>query len=246
MLAKFIDNAREDSLTASVFSHLLHLPIEDFWRILQKACFSDKFPDNPGEPICIHAWPNWSALGTRNSDRVIPDLVIEFRPFDLIVEAKRWDVAMQDRDQWKSELKAYTNEYGAKKREVKMIALGGIHSHKDDNLECEWSSNDANELTGNKDKHTFKCPVYMCQWSTLLHACQNLKRQYVDKNETNQTSRAFADVRILDDLIALFATHGFVVLRWFDDFDFKPSLLGPSVDSDQQYFQNVSLIFQSL
>ena len=29
MLARFIDNPREDSLTAAVFSHLLHLPIED-------------------------------------------------------------------------------------------------------------------------------------------------------------------------------------------------------------------------
>ena len=102
MLEKFIKKPCEDSLTASVFSHLLHLPIEDFWRILQNACFSDRFPDNPGEPICIHAWPQWNASGTCNSERVIPDLVIGFCAFDLIIEAKRWDVAMQDRGQWES------------------------------------------------------------------------------------------------------------------------------------------------
>ena len=241
MLEKFIGKPCEDSLTASVFSHLLHLPIEDFWRILQMACFSDKFPDNPGEPICIHAWPKWSALGTRNSERVIPDLVIEFHAFDLIVEAKRWDVPMQDEDQWNSELIAYTNEYGAKKHEVRMIALGGIHSHKDHNLEYEWSSNDASELPDNKDKHTFKCPVYMCQWSTLLHACQKLKRKYEEKNKTNPTSRTSADMRILDDLIAFFATHGFTALQWFEDFDFKPNLLDAWADSDQQFFQKRQL-----
>ena len=230
MLAKFIDDAREDSLTAAVFSHLLHLPCEVFWQVLRQACYSKSLPDNPGEPLMFHAWPNWNPKDTGNSDRVIPDLFIRFASFDLIIEAKRWDNDMQDPSQWQRELIAYINEYGNEKREVKMLAMGGIHSEIDEKLIHQ----------------SFDCTVHKCRWSTVLLECQHLKREYEEKNKTNPTSRVSADVRILDDLIDLFATHGFVVLRWFADFDFKPNLLDSSVDADQQHFQNISLQFKSL
>ena len=229
MLAKFIDNAREDSLTAAVFSHLLHLPSEVFWQILRKACYTESLPDNPGEPKLI-PWPNWRLEGTVNSDRVIPDLFIRFHHFDLIVEAKRWDNDMQGLDQWKRELSAYTNEYGKEKREVRLLALGGIHSEEDQEISY----------------HAVSCPVHMCRWRRVLLECQRLKRELEEANIINPSSRTSADIRILDDLIALFATHGFMTLRWFDDFDFASNLLDDLVDSDQQYFRNVSLKFQHL
>jgi hypothetical protein len=245
MLAKFINNAREDSLTASIFSHLLHLPSEVFWSILSNACPSAKFPTYPGEPKSIHAWPNWNSFGTKNTHRVIPDLVIEFHDFDLIIEVKRWDIPMQDKEQWKSEFKAYTNEYGEKKRKVKMIALGGILSSEDKELEHNWQSNDASGRAKGNDSHTFICPVYMCQWSTVLHECECLKRKLKEDNKNNPSSRTYADIRILNDLKALFETHGYAALRWFDDFDFKPYLLDTSVDSYQQFFRNSIFQFQS-
>jgi hypothetical protein len=243
-LEKFIKNNCEDSLTAAVFSHLLHLPSEYFWRILRKACPSPKFPPYPGEPICIHAWPNWNASGTKNTDRVIPDLVIEFRPFDLIIEAKRWDVPMQDKDQWNNELIAYTNEYGMKKHEVRMIALGGIHSYADEPLEHLWPSKDASGHDNGKGSHTFKCPVHMCQWSTVLLECQRLKRELEEANTINPSSQTYAHIRILNDLRLFFEAHGYPALKWFEDFDFKSNLLDHWVESDQQYFRNISLQFK--
>src|ERR1039457_6549433 len=100
MLSKFINNAREDSLTAAVFSHLLHLPSEAFWRILSRACYTESLPDYPGEPLILNAWPNWNAAGTDNSNRVIPDLFMRFNAFDLIIEAKIKDDGTQYRSQW--------------------------------------------------------------------------------------------------------------------------------------------------
>jgi hypothetical protein len=231
MLAKFIDRPREDSLTAAVFSHLLHLPSEVFWDIMHDASSSSSLRKYSGEPRCIHAWPNWSAEGTRNSDRVIPDLVIEFDAFDLIVEAKRWDHPMQDTSQWKAELKAYINEYGAKKRPVIMIALGGIHSHKDEVLKDVWQSNEAQ----GEASYTFVCQVYMCQWSSLLLACQRQKRKL--EQMTERCSRTLADLRIMNDLTDLFIRHSFMPLHWFADYDFKTNLLSPSAETYRPAFR---------
>ena len=239
MIAKLIDRPRENSLTAAVVGHLLHLPSEDFWQILRTACPSPNFPKDPGEPIRIHAWPSWNADGTRNSERVIPDLVIEFHAFDLIIEAKRWDRPMQDSEQWKDQLKAYINEYGVEKRQVKMIALGGIHSNQDEPIEDVWRTDNMSI----PDEHIFICPVYMCRWSSVLLACQRRKREI---EQGDRSSRTLADTRILNDLIDLFIHHGFPPLRWFEDFDFSLNLLTERADADREFFRNASQRFRQI
>ena len=239
MLAKFIDKAREDSLTASVFSHLLHLTSEQFWKILSGACYTKMQPEHPGEPILVVAWPNWNATKTSNEFRVFPDLLIRFTDFDLIIEAKIAEAGTQYREQWQNELIAYTNEYGKEKRQVRMIALGGIHSERGEPLSHTWS--EPNGRSG--ESHHFECLVHMCQWSTVLLECQRLKRELERKKHS--ASRMAADIRILNDLIALFAAHNYPALQWFKDFDFKSNFLTPLVDSDQQFFRNISHQFQS-
>ncbi len=232
MIARFIANPCEDSLTASVFGHLLHLPIEQCWEILQAACPSSQFPKFPGEPRAIHAWPSWNAVGTRNTHRVIPDLFIEFADFDLIVEAKRWDVPMQDKEQWKAELRGYINEYGVNKRAVKMLAVGGVHTHQDDELSDVWNPDGS-------DAYRFNCPVFMCPWSRVLLACQRLKHCLLQGPRAS-LSRTLADVRILDNLTSLFVRHGFAPLRWFKDFSFSTNLLSASADTERSQFSAIS------
>lgn len=240
MLWKFIDNPREDSLTAAIFGHLLHLPNEIFWQILKDACSSCDFPEHPGELLSVHGWPNWNAAGTTNTNRVIPDLIIEFKDFDLIIEAKRWDSPMQNINQWYNQFIAYTNEYGMK-REVKMLAIGGIHSHQSESLtHPHWKIEDESEC----DSNGFTCRVYMCQWSSLLLACQRLRRQLRTKDHT--CSRNAADIRILSDLIGFFVRHGFKPIRWFPDFNFETHLLDDGVDSYQQILRKRMNTFQTL
>lgn len=225
-MEKLIGNPREDSLTASVFATLLHLPSETFWRILRDACYTKDLPDDPGEPKVIE-WPRWYAKDTGN---VIPDLVISFAKFDLMVEAKRWDNGMQDPEQWRREFAAYIETH-AKQKEVRLLALGGIHSEEDQKLRHESSV----------------CTVHMCRWSTVLLECQREKRSLGERSLTAASSRILSDIRILDDLIALLGLHGYPALQWFDDLDFKPNLLDlDSVDPAQRWFQNVSHTFRSL
>lgn len=75
MLGKFIKH-QEDSLTASVFTHLLHLPIELFWQILHEACYTANLPGDSGALRQMNRWPSWSPEGTGNVQRVIPDLFL--------------------------------------------------------------------------------------------------------------------------------------------------------------------------
>src|SRR5580700_5208223 len=117
MLEGFIDNPRENSLTAAVFAHLLHLPSEMFWQVLSNACYTTKLPKFQGEPK-VYPWPSWR---TADRDLVIPDLFVRFDKCDLIVEAKRWDNEMQDPAQWRRELSAYNNEYGNESKEVRIL-----------------------------------------------------------------------------------------------------------------------------
>lgn len=246
MLEKFIDKACEDSLTAAVFSHLLHLPSKLFWRILSEACCTANPGDYPGEPLIFNFRPKWNPAGTKpNNTYVEPDIFIHFAGFDLIIEAKIAKAGTQSRDQWQKELIAYTNEYGKDKRSVRMIALGGIHSEDDVPLThtLRESATESGSVSG--DSHQFNCPVHMCQWSTVLLQCQRLKRELEEANTINPSSQTYAHIRVLNDLRLFFEAHGYQALKWFDDFKFKSNLLDDSVESDQQYFRNISLQFQS-
>lgn len=198
MLGKFINHC-EDSLTAAVFTHLLHLPTEVFWQILCNACYTDKLPKSPGDPRSIDFWPNWDPEGTDNSDRVIPDLFIRFVSFDLIIESKRWDTDMQNPKQWINEMTAYDNEYGNEKIPVRMIALGGIWDTKDEVVTLKSNS----------------CHVHMCKWARVLDECKRMRKELERlKYPTSQTQ---AHVRTLTHLIDLFAWHGFQTGEWFAD-----------------------------
>jgi hypothetical protein len=235
MLGKFITDC-EDSLTAAVFTHLLHLPSEVFWQILRNACYTSSLPEDAGEPRSVEFWPKWDPEGTDNNIYVEPDVFIRFANFDLLIEAKRWNDDMQDSGQWERELIAYTNEYGYEKRPVKMIAVGGIHTNQDDALTHNWRS------LSSGDPHLFICPVHMCRWSSLLLECQRMEREL--GRLKYQSSQTRAQERILADLIELCAWLGFVTVRWFDYSVFKAHLLGPSIDSNQQLLRRINLQFR--
>lgn len=238
MLGKFINHC-EDSLTAAVFSHLLHLPAELFWQILSGTCYSDKLPKYPGEPLHVDPWPNWDAKGTDNSSRVIPDLFMRFTDFDLIIEAKRWDDGMQSRTQWLRELVAYANEYGEELRPVVMIALGGIHARDDDEVSHSWlPSRNYSSATKQATPMRVACPVHMCQWSRMLEQCKRVRRGWARLDYPS--SQSFANVRILDHVIELFGWHGFSTGQWFADFNFSDNRLDRSISGHLAFFTNRS------
>ncbi len=220
MLGKFINHC-EDSLTASVFTHLLHLPSEVFWKILSNACYyTDCLPKHAGEPLSVEPFPNWNPKGTVNTNRVIPDLFIRFANFDLIVEAKRRDADMQDPDQWEKEVTAYANEFGEEKIPVRMIALGGVGNRKKDE-EVPFINR--------------SCTVHMCKWEHLLAECKRMKKEM--EGIQYKSSQTYACARTITHLIDLFAWHGFSTGQWFSDFNFEKHRLSPLIISCLGLFQ---------
>ena len=228
MLAPFIDRPCEDSLTASIFGHLLHLPSEVFWQILTQACRTAALPQHAGEPHCAaEFWPKWSPTDTRNSTYVEPDLFIRFREFDLIIEAKRNDDYQQDRRQWEKEIVAYHNEYGAEKIPVRLIAVGGIWDSKDEELKIKDIS----------------CPVHMCRWTWLLAECQCMYREL--GRISYQSSANNAHRRTLADAISHFEWHGFLTGTWFSDTVSKLAPLSPSLALNHRTFRELHLQFSN-
>lgn len=221
MLGRFIQ-CREDSLTASVFSHLLHLPIERFWKILRGACYTTQLPETVGEPYLVALWPRWDAAGTSNEREVIPDLFMRFADFDLIVEAKRWDDRMQSQAQWQEQWIAYTNEYGGEMRPAFYIAVGGLHRTSSETLRHEQ----------------WKCPVIMCRWRRLLEQCKRMRQELARLEYPSAQSQA--NIRILDDTIDLFGWHGFSTGRWFGDFDFARHRLALPTLKHHDFFRSCS------
>lgn len=236
MLGQYIAHC-EDSLTASIVSHLLHLPVEVFWKIFRGACYGKELPEDSGEPQHLDLLPKWDPTGTHNNTYVEPDVFIRFRDFDLIIEAKRWDEGMQDRGQWQRELIAYTNEYGEEKRPVLMVALGGLYGTESEEIGHTWHSSEPGpEAPGD---HVFVCPVIMCRWRGLLNLCQRMRRE-IARSEFPD-SHNFATTRILEDVVSLFSWHGYSTGKWFSDFEFARHFLRPNTALTHQVFRSRSL-----
>ena len=223
MLGKHL-NLCEDSHTASVFTHLLHLPAESFWAILRRASFTERLPRDSGELLSVHPWPRWKAEGIKDKTTVIPDLFIRFADFDLIIEAKRGDRDQQKPEQWRHEFVAYLNEYSDDEKPVKMIALGGLLGTEDRCVTRHSVEPTAAELQKGPS-----CPVYMCRWQSLLQQCQRMRHEL--QRLEYPTSQTAAAVRILTDLVDLFAYHGYSTGLWFADVEFALYRLSPSINA---------------
>jgi len=236
MLGSFIDKPREDSLTAGVFTYLHHLPGELFWRILRNACYTSHLTDYPGEPS-VEFWPKWGSESTSNPNYVEPDMFLRFSAFDIIIEAKRNEKCMQSKDQWQRELVAYTNEYGEERKQVKILAIGGLHSTQDDMVSHKWHSS-STESTNEHVTHHFECPVHMCRWDGLLTECQRMEKEL--RLMRYPSSQTIAHRQILLDLIDLFACHGYQALTWFSERLPLLPQVGPSITCHQQAFRAIS------
>lgn len=199
----------EDTLTAGVFTYLLHLPRTTLWSLLQGATLHRGLPPDPGEIEEAELRPNWNPTETDRSSRVVPDLFIRFERLDLIVEAKRWDANQHYRQQWSNEVQAYLNEYGPDDREVHLIAIGNHSAAKAEEITLSWTGEDGGV------PQSVTCPVHPAQWSRLgeevLRAIQGLE-QLAHPWEEGQ-----AALRILRDLQSWLGLHGVSRRFWLAD-----------------------------
>jgi len=219
MLSKFINHC-EDSLTASIFSHLLYFPNEVFWDILKEACYSNELPAIPGEPLEINYWPSWNSSHTENSVRVEPDLFIRFADFDLIIEAKRWDDKQQYRGQWEKEVQAYINEYASEEQPLYFIALGGLN--KEESEEILFTQKEFPNDEVQPDYKEYICPVIKARWAPILRSVKRHLREL--SSCTFSSSQVSAQRRVCESIIHFLGSHGFSTGKWINDFDFTPNL----------------------
>jgi len=242
MLAYFIDRTREDSLTATVISNLLHLPFEVYWRILRNACHTEGLPENPGEPDEVEFWPHWDARETTNERFVEPDVFLRFKDFDLIIEAKRWDRGQQDRSQWERELAAYATEYGKDCKDVCLLALGGIHGQSDDAVTyTSIPAADDGAEAGHSSQRI--CPVHMCEWSRMLKQCKLMERELAKLAYPTSQSRAHR--RILRDVIQLFTVHNFQAGSWYEETLQRRARLSVNTEASSFLFRSIHIRFKS-
>jgi len=141
---------------------------------------------------------------------------------------------MQDVEQWRAEFQAYLNEYGNDHLPVRMLALGGTHSHHDEIIKAIRCQNNCE----NGERFEVECRVHMCQWSSLLLACRRWKRDI--ERQAEVTSAVRAQIRVIEDIIRLFAHHGIWPISWFEDFSFAPHLVSDSLDDTQIRFRAAS------
>ena len=189
---------KEDTLTSSVFDHLLSLPDSLFWHIIKKSCYDNSMPDSIDCIESFEFWPHWDPDGTRNEKYVEPDLFIRFRHFDIIIESKRKDYNQQNTEQWKREFKTYINEYGKDNRNVYLIALGGI-----------IDKNEYQKIIDNYGNLT----VVMCRWGnildTLVKTLDNIENCSVLNNQNI--------IRNINMVIAALEIHGYIKIRWLEE-----------------------------
>lgn len=126
----------EDAKTSSIIGTLSLLPAKQFWTIIRRACYnSNGLPASVTEMLHIEFWPQWKL-----NDRVEPDVFVQFKELDLIIELKRNDSNQQDMNQWKREIDAYLRCEDSHK-DYYLIAISGRtekqHPHV---FQCSWSN----------------------------------------------------------------------------------------------------------
>jgi hypothetical protein len=190
----------EDSLTSSIFERLMYLPKELLQHIFTKALFNEIEGLNLHQIEEISYWPNWSATGTSNVQRVEPDIFIRCATQDIIIEAKRYDEKQQSRTQWENEIQAYYNEYADDNKPLIFIALGGLHTNATETIAVNDTSHN----------------IYKCSWSGILNTVQGIIHDM--ELATDYTHNNVAINNILKDIILCFELFGFSTSPWLERF----------------------------
>lgn len=198
----------EDSLTSAIFERMIYLPSEVIHYILENSLF-DTIPNLDFHQLqSIEFWPRWDSTGTSNSNSVEPDLFIRTINYDIIIEAKRYDVKQQSKSQWYNEILSYYNEYEDDAKNLLLIALGGINT-----IETE------EEVLKEKNIKILKCT-----WSRILSTISSLHFQWESSPYLSNATKAQS--RIIEDMILCFALFGFSTAPFIERF-IKPISINP-------------------
>ena len=217
--------AIEDTLTSSVFGRLIYLKTDLIWSILSNAFLSDvSLQHSQIDYENTEFWPRW-LLESENMT-VIPDLLLRFDKFDLIIEAKRWDSYMQDPHQLAREWLSYHDQQFIK-QQVYLLAVGGLGNAPKDTISV--LQNEINQII--KDKQIeIKLPLLIGTSWRKLHETIHLLQ--LEENVTEYENA------ILNDIRKTLKIHGIEYRepKWFIDFAEQVSTLCNIQQSSIKFF----------
>ncbi len=191
----------EDSLTSSVIGLMQYLPDVLFWQLLRGSCgMQSLLPKDVGKIRSVNFWEKMIADGEHNSNYVEPDVWIECEKYDIVIEAKKYDSWGQYQGQWKKEIISFNKTFEYHDKELIYIALGGNTSLKDCTLDVNGRS----------------YTVYTSSWYNLLGEADKCRQYLISENPAGET-RGY--IRLLNDLLAIFAKHGYLRIRWLENME---------------------------
>lgn len=166
-------------------------------------------PDDAGTLNSYEFWPEWDPTGTQNSNRVEPDLYLNFQYCPLIIEAKKHEsINNQNHEQWSQELIAWHNEYPEflPDEGASILAICGLTSYEPDKINVH--RNDDNQTT-------YTAPVFKSSWHDLRQAVQQIQADFLadKKNYTNSNNLE----RLFDLIIMCFDLNGIHDYRWLSE-----------------------------
>lgn len=178
--------AREDLLTASLFTRISYFP-----SIWMNIFFTSLFEEDRqlGELIKLHFWPRFEL----EQQTVEPDLLFSFQNKDILIEVKPPAGGKQHSTQWCREIDSFLQQRETKTeidRELIFIALGN-----NDPLYQKWS--EILKLSRNN------LSIYCLEWKQILTAIMKVQ-QIVGSNP------------LIDDCLAALTLYGILqpVPQW--------------------------------
>jgi hypothetical protein len=122
---------REDLLTSMFWSRISYLSEDKLNRFMAQVLSEDRFDYGPLKEVDFWARYNYS---TRKKQRKVePDLVLEFRDIDILIEVKPPFGKGQSKEQWTQEVEAYLQSGSENK--LMFLAMGNCQSNTADWLD---------------------------------------------------------------------------------------------------------------
>jgi len=119
---------------------------------------------------------------------------------------------------------AYYNEYEDEKKEVILLAIGGINFNNTEYINIE-----------NKPK----VAVYKIRWKKILNEVENIKKRLESVKSFSDNANSY--IRILEIVLKGFELHGFLTIKWFKDIN-DDKIISKS-DIIKQWIPNKNYLF---
>ena len=184
---KDLFESREDLLTSTFFERFSYLS-DDIQTSILAGWFGKETATSFGPLENAKFWPSYTLKTEDSNNRVEPDLLLEFRSANILVEVKPPEGGRQHLEQWKREVQSYLDTKDSKKP-LYFLAIGQIRKSEADTWLPELRR-EFPELAGAR----------ALNWQKVA----DLLRSYTEGHLVTRT----ADQRIIDDIFEGLSLYG--------------------------------------